>query len=304
MTPKLKRIPATLSVDVDPVDAHLAGYGVIGQPPDSACYERAVPRLLEAFAAHGVRATFFWVARDAERSAAALRAVVAAGHEVASHSLTHAEAWRNAGSAEVAHELRESKQRLEQCAGASVVGFRSPGWHGPRGLHEELARAGYRYDASSFPSPLLGAMSALLFLGSRGRRRVPLGAGQWFAPRAPSQLARGLTEFPVSVTRRLRFPVYHTLRYSVSSARFERLLEALAREGHELSYPLHAVDALGLREDGIEQRLARHPGMSMALEEKLSLLYSTLRAIAERFSPAPYCQRLATLGHVGEPASA
>jgi hypothetical protein len=286
------RPTATLSVDVDPIDAHLAGYGIIGQPPDMASYERAIPRLLEAFAAHAVRATFFWVARDAERSAGALREVVAAGHEVASHSLTHAEAWRNASPVEVAHELRESKKRLEQCAGAAVVGFRSPGWHGPGGLHDALADAGYRYDASSFPSPLLGAMSALLFAGSGGRRRVPLGVAQWFAGRAPSTLPRGLREFPVSVTRWLRLPVYHTLRYSLSSPHFERLLDGFAREGHALSYPIHAVDALGLAEDQLDARLARHPGMKHALKEKLDLLANTLSAISRRFEAVPFAARI------------
>jgi predicted deacetylase len=283
---------ATLSVDVDPIDAHLAGYGFAGQPPDAAAYERAIPRLLDVFAAHGVRATFFWVARDAARSAVALRSVVAEGHEVASHSLSHAENWRNASPAQVERELRESKDRLEQAAGAPVVGFRSPGWLGPRGLHAALVDAGYRYDASSFPTPLLGAMSALLMVSSGGRRRVPLGARQWFGSRSPSRLARGLHGFPVSVTRRLRFPVYHTLRYSLPSERFEKLLDGFSREKHTLSYPIHAVDALGLAEDQIDSRLARHPGMQHTLAAKLDLLAKTLAAIAARFDPAPFAARI------------
>jgi predicted deacetylase len=296
---KLAPPAATVSVDVDPVDAHLAGYGAHGLPPDPVCYERAIPRLLEAFGAHEVRATFFWVARDAERSAVALRAVVAAGHEVASHSLTHAEGWRNARPSEVAHELRESRQRLEQSAGAPVVGFRSPGWHAPPGLHAALADAGYRYDASSFPSPLLGAMSALLFARSGGRRLVPLGTRQWFAPRGPTRVEPGLVEFPVSVTRVLRFPVYHTLRYSLSNGRFGRQLDGLAGEGHALSYPLHAVDALGLAEDEIDSRMGRHPGMRVALAEKLALLGHTLAAIRSRFALAAFRDRVATFPPAG-----
>ena len=40
---------ATVGVDVDPVDLHLAGYGYRGLPPDSLAYEPALPRLLAAF---------------------------------------------------------------------------------------------------------------------------------------------------------------------------------------------------------------------------------------------------------------
>jgi peptidoglycan/xylan/chitin deacetylase (PgdA/CDA1 family) len=289
-----RRAPdATVSVDVDPVDAHLAGYGVPGAAADRMAYQRAVPRILEQLAACGARATFFWVARDAAANARLLREVAAAGHEVASHTATHPEAWRNMARAEVAHELRVSKEQLEDAAGAPVVGFRSPGWHGPAGLAEELASAGYRYDASQFPSPLLGAAGALIWLRSGGKRRTALGASQWFGRRAPHALTGGLTEFPVSVTRALRLPIYHTLRYALGDARFERALDRFAAEAHPLSYPLHAVDALGLAEDEVDSRMARHPGMRLPLAAKLALLARTLAAIALRFESRPFAERAA-----------
>lgn len=290
---KVKPRPqATFSIDVDPLDAHLAGYGLAGSPPDRLAYERAVPRILELLSEQGLRATFFWVARDVAANTRLLREIVDAGHEVASHSVTHPEAWRSFERPEVAHELRVSKSRLEDATGASVVGFRSPGWHQPRALATELAAAGYRYDASAFPSPLLGAVGVLLWLRSGARRRTALGARQWFARREPHRIEGGLREFPVSVTRLLRLPIYHTLRYSLGDARFARALENFVREGHALSYPLHAVDALGLAEDGVDLRMARHPGMRVALAAKLSLLRRTLTAVRERFEVAPYCARL------------
>lgn len=286
---------ATVSIDVDPLDAHLAGYGFASAPTDRLATERAVPRILERLAAHRVRATFFWVARDAAAHAQLLREIVAAGHEVASHTVSHPEGWRRLGRAQVADELRVSKRRLEDASGAAVVGFRSPGWHGPAGLPEELAAAGYRYDASLFPSPLLGAAGALIWLRSGGKRRTALGAGMWFRRRAPHALATGLLEFPVSVTRGLRLPVYHTLRHGLSDRRFESALDALARERHPVSYPLHAVDALGLREDEVDARMARHPGMSGSLAAKLALLDRTLAAIAARFRPVTFAERLPML---------
>ncbi len=286
------RPPGTVSIDVDPLDAHLAGYGVPDAPPDLLVYERAIPRILERLAEHSIRATFFWVARDSAARAQQLREIVAAGHEVASHTVSHPEAWRLLPQLEVARELRDSKDRLEQAAGAPVVGFRSPGWHGPLGLAEALRVAGYRYDASVFPSPLLGAAAALIFARSGGKRRTALGARWWFARRNPHALANGLYEFPLSVTRRLRIPVYHTLRYGLGDVRFARALDGFCRAGHALSYPIHAVDALGAAEDGVDPRLASHPGMGVALEKKLALISATFRAIADRFASRPFCERL------------
>ncbi len=289
--PVAPRPEATVSIDVDPLDAHLAGYGFAGLPKDRLIYERAIPRILDLLAAHAVRATFFWVAGDATANSRLLRQVVAAGHEVASHTESHAAAWRHFGRDEVARELRISKQRLEDAGGAPVVGFRSPGWHAPPALVEELCAAGYRYDASSFPSPLLGAAGALIWLRSGGRRRTALGARQWFSRREPHRVGV-IHEFPVSVTRSLRLPIYHTLRYGLGEARFLRALDRFAAEDHALSYPVHAVDALGLVEDGVDARMARHPGMGTPLPEKLALLGRTLAEIARRFTPLPFAARL------------
>src|SRR5262249_26960584 len=77
---------ATVSVDVDPVDLHLIGYGYSGLPPDPLVSRRALPRLLEIFGRCGVRATLFVVGRDAPEQRAALAAAAASGHEIASHS--------------------------------------------------------------------------------------------------------------------------------------------------------------------------------------------------------------------------
>jgi hypothetical protein len=108
----------------------------------------------------------------------------------------------------------------------------------------------------------------------------------------------GIVQFPVSVTRGARWPVYHTLRYGQGDAAFAALLDAFASRREPLSYPLHAVDALGLEEDGVDRRLARHPGMEHPLERKLDLLDRTLAAIAARFACRTFAEPLAA----GEPA--
>jgi len=293
----VRRPFATVSVDVDPVDLHLVGYGVSGLPPDALVYERALPRLLERFAAHGVRATLFVVGRDAARAAPVLRAAVAAGHEIASHSFSHPLALASLPPAALADELSNSKRALEDASGQAVVGFRSPNFDMNDATLSALAAAGYRYDASGYPTPVL-TLARLVLAAKGGNPAGVLRLRLWpfTLRRDPHRMTAargGLFQFPVTVTRGARWPVYHTLRYGQSDAGFERTLDALAARGETLSYPLHAVDALGLAEDRVDGRLARHPGMGVPLARKLDLLDRTLAAIAARFDPAPFAARLA-----------
>lgn len=292
----MSRPLATISVDVDPIDLHLVGYGYRGLPPDHLIYERALPRLVEAFARAGMRATLFCVGRDAEREAPSLRALAAAGHEVASHTFTHPIRFASMPRAALRAELADSRAALTRACGVEVVGFRAPNFDFDAGVVPELAALGYLYDASAYPSLMLLPARVLLALKSRDRGAV-LGMKPWpFTwSRMPYRWRVGdasIVEFPVAVTHDLRLPVYHTLRYYRSEASFLKSLDAFARRGESLCYVLHAVDVLGLVEDGVDPRLAPHPGMNQALDAKLALLESTLSAIAARFEIATYRERL------------
>lgn len=292
----MKRPLATVSVDVDPVDLHLVGYGFRDLPPDPLSYTRALPRLLQCFERHAIRATWFVVARDAAAQAAAVGALIAAGHEVASHSLTHPLAFARLTPERQREELEGSKRALEAAGAGQVAGFRSPNFDMDARALGALAAAGYRYDASGYPTPLLLPARVVLALKSRDPFAVlRLRPWPFTLRRAPHTLdagGRALREFPVSVTPVTRFPVYHTLRYGTSDARFAATLDGFVRRGESLSYPLHAVDALGLTEDCVDPRLAGHPGMAAALAAKLDLLDRSLKAIAERFETATFRERM------------
>ena len=295
---------ATVSVDVDPVDLHLIGYGFPGLPADPLVYTHALPRLAEVFARCGVRATFFVVGRDAAAQAPALAALVGAGHEVASHSFSHPMAFASLGPGGMRDELEKSRAAIEAATGRAVQGYRSPNFDMDRTGLAMLAECAYRYDASAYPTPFLIPARLLLALKSTDRRAV-LGLKLWpFSfDRQPSVLhfgARTLHEFPASVTPRLRLPIYHTLRYALGDARFASALDGFVARQEPFSYLLHAVDALGQSEDRVDPRLAKHPGMNWPLARKLDLLERSLRSVAERFAVATFEER--TLA--GGPAAA
>ena len=99
-------------------------------------------------------------------------------------------------------------------------------------------------------------------------------------------------EFPISVTRWLRLPVYHTFSYFVPRL-FARALRALLRSGLPVCYEFHAADLLDLERDGIDQRMARHPGMRLSVERKRSALRDILKIIASERRVVTYQQALA-----------
>lgn len=288
---------ATISVDLDPMDVHLAGYGH-RVPSDNLAYDVALPRLLELFARHAVQATFFLLGRDATAAASAFRSIRAAGHEAASHSVNHPRRLPTLSDDDLRHQLLASRSALEAALETEVIGFRAPDWAVDGRVLAAAVDAGYRYDASSMPSPVLTVGRAVLAV--RGRRPADL-----LALRLPSSArrrpyrwrgrGREIVEFPVTVTPVLRMPVYHTLRYSLSRTRFERMLDGLVHRSESLSYPLHAIDALALEEDGVDPRLRAHPGVGLPLARKLSLLDGTLEDIVSRFAPATFAARQASM---------
>jgi hypothetical protein len=286
---------ATISVDVDPVDLHLAGYGFEASP-DPLSSAVAMPRLCELFAAVGIRATLFVVGRDAEWHAAPIAAAAAGGHEIASHTHTHPFAFARLPADQQRSELENSKAALEKASGTPCVGFRAPGFDFDAAAARAVYETGYRYDASAYPTPLM--LPARLLQGLKSRNLLDalrLRCWPFTFRRDPHRIPMNggaLVEFPVAVTPWLRFPVYHTARYLMTEAQFLRALDGFAHRGESFSYLLHAVDLLGQDEDRVDVRMKRHPGMEQSLQAKRELLEKSLRAIAERFTVATYAERV------------
>lgn len=87
------------------------------------------PRILELLAAHGARATFFVIGEKAAAHPALVRAMAAAGHEVAHHTQTHPlYSFWCASPARLARELDEGLATL------GAVGVRPTRFRPPAGL--------------------------------------------------------------------------------------------------------------------------------------------------------------------------
>ncbi|MGH7818646.1 MAG: polysaccharide deacetylase family protein, partial [Candidatus Binatia bacterium] len=139
-------------LDMDGLDAIYEAHGRVYGGGRDAFYESAVRRSLEFFAAEGVRATYFVIARDLDDplKRAAIEAVVRAGHPIACHGFHHRN-LRLLDRAGKTVEVVDSKRKIEDALGVACEGFRAPGYSIDFESLELLRDAGYRYDSSIFP---------------------------------------------------------------------------------------------------------------------------------------------------------
>ncbi|MCB9889826.1 MAG: polysaccharide deacetylase family protein [Planctomycetes bacterium] len=144
---------AVLHVDLDGA-AHIYRHHGWNYPLDhDPLFETGIANLLDFLAQNELRATLFVVADqlDHPKSRALLQRAVDAGHEIASHTLTHPE-LRRLGRDDRRRELVDSKARLEKELGVTVRGFRAPSYQIDRETFALLAEAGYQWDSSVFPN--------------------------------------------------------------------------------------------------------------------------------------------------------
>ena len=115
--------------------------------------QSSVERILQLLAYHSTRATFFSLGWLAEQHPSVIRAVSAAGHEIAclgyGHELVAAQTPQLFRA-----DIRRAKRILEDITGSEVVGFRAPSLsitaHTPWAL-QVVAEEGFLYDSSVLP---------------------------------------------------------------------------------------------------------------------------------------------------------
>lgn len=117
------------------------------------------PRLLELFAAEAIPVTYFVTGETAERHPHAVKALVAAGHELACHGMTH-RPFEQLSHDDAAWEISSAMRRLRGFA--TVTSFRAPFLRFPsrflslledEGIVRDSSVAKYKRDYYSAPAP-------------------------------------------------------------------------------------------------------------------------------------------------------
>ena len=258
---------------------------------------KVAERSLEFLGRHDSRTTVFVVGKDLQfdENCAAVAKYADAGHEIANHSFSHLPWLDTLPAEELEAEVATAEQAVESVVGLRPRGFRAPGFSGSSELHELLARRGYEYDASSFPT-VIGPLAAWyarmksIGKGSAGPRQRFATLRSGFGDLRPHQLptsAATLIEVPVTTMPLLRLPIHGTyLLYlaqfsSLAAKSYMRSALALCRlRGVGPSMLLHPLDFLGGDE---VPELSFFPGMKLDWAAKRQLLDKLLTAINHTF---------------------
>lgn len=152
--PEGRRAAVAVTFDVDAESVMLAIDPAYADRPSLMSHQRygpvtGVPRLLGVLAEREVRATFFVPGATAERHPDVVRAVAAAGHEIAHHGYEHESLLGRSREDELAI-LRRGLDALERTAGVRPLGYRAPWWELGAHTLELLAELGFAYDSSLF----------------------------------------------------------------------------------------------------------------------------------------------------------
>ena len=115
--------------------------------------ERNLDVILGLMAEHQVHGTFFTLGWIAQRYPAAVRRIVACGHELASHGYAHGRATEQTRE-QFTEDVRSAKKLLEDISGVRISGYRAPSFSiGAMNLWalDCLAESGYAYSSSIYP---------------------------------------------------------------------------------------------------------------------------------------------------------
>jgi len=294
-----RRPRAAVNVDVDGLYLYDRIHGHAGSSGnatdfdpaghDPVVWTRGIPRFLELFARTGVQATFFVVAQDLAHPEvrAVLGDVVAAGHEIGSHSFSHPYDLSKLQPHAIRDELERARAVLQDATGQAVVGFRAPGYVLSPALKEAIVAVGHGYDSSAFPCPPYQLAKAAFIAGYRALGRpsgsIPQGPGVWFGQRTPyiERLPSGkaLYELPIGVMPGLRLPMIGTAVIALGQAGVLGLAPLWARTDW-LNFECHAIDLTDHESDGIPARFKTQPDQRVTLGRKWPLFVRVLEAMA------------------------
>ncbi|RPH44207.1 MAG: polysaccharide deacetylase [Burkholderiales bacterium] len=295
---------ASVSLDLDNLWSYLKIHGDPGWVSRPSYLDTFVPYVLDLLERLDLKITFFVVGADAAapENREALRAIVAAGHEIGNHSYEH-EPWLHTYTPQqLSDEIRRTDEAIRDACGVQPVGFRGPGFSWCPELLEVLAERGHRFDASTLPT-FLGPIARAYYFRtaklSAEERELRAGLFGEFAdglrPNAPYRWAlaggRRLLEIPVTTIPGVRTPFHFS--YLAWLAKWSEPLMALylniailgcRATGTQPSFLLHPLDVIG--GDQLHQ-LAFFPGMDVPSARKVELLERVLGTLRRHWTLVP-----------------
>ena len=307
----------SISCDVDTLASIYKGYGLRREGgytyAEFAIGLENFSYFLEKF---NTKATLFMVGDDFRQpqNIPYIKAAHSEGHEIANHTLTHAQGFRLLSEAEKEAELAGMEELCEQVIGQRPVGFRSPGWNVGDDALPILKRRGYLYDSSVHPSsinPLLKFLHWKSQSGKEGGDRTTLGHFKYvLSPIKPyftsekslgSKGNSGFIEFPVTVLPIIRLPFFATFTLATGLALFRTSYKWLKAFGVPIQYQFHLSDFVDYTHPRFADQVPNEKGvyvpkaLSTPLPEKEAVFTEVMEIIAQDHSFETLEERAKTL---------
>jgi hypothetical protein len=293
---------ASVSLDLDNAWSYMRIHGDAGWEEHPSYLDALIDIVLERLRRHGLRITVFIVGQDAalEKNANALARITRDGHDVGNHSFSHEPWFHTYQPEQVEREIRLSEEAIERATGVRPRGYRAPGFSLTPETLRVLAKRGYSYDCSTFPTFLGPLARAYYFFQSRGmnesdkeQRKELFGSAKeglrdlspyfWQLDGDTRLLEIPVTTMPLSrAPFHMSYILYLAMRSpAVALAYLRTALELCKLRGVEPSFLLHPLDFLG---GDVESRLDFFPAMALATERKLELFDRVIEELSRHFT--------------------
>ena len=281
---------AAVSVDVDSLYLYYRIHGLDESAATNAVWEKGVTRFAELFDEVGVKGTFFVVASDLERfpeARAIADQLVAAGHEIGSHTWSHPYDLTHLSDEAIAQEVDKAHALLSEVRGTPVQGFRAPGYHMTDAVYRALVQSDYLYSSSIFPSPpyYLAKVSIMGLMRLMGKESQAIAGDPriMVASRHPHH-RRSLLELPMTVLPKIRFPIIGTSLILLGKRGMRMLRPAISRiDFYNLEF--HGIDMCDAEIDGIN--LSSQPDLKVPIKQKRATIKDTLEHMRDHWETAP-----------------
>lgn len=253
----MSRMTGSISSDIDTLQSLYKGHGLRRPAYSYAEMQIGLENFSRFLEPYGVKATLFMVGNDflQPQNAAPIRAVAAEGHEIANHSMTHAQGFRLLPTDQMEAEVAGMEDACFALTGRRPVGFRSPGWNVGDAAMEILTRRGYRYDSSVHPTSLMPLFKFLHWWNTKNRQggdRTTMGQLDYMlAPLRPygassasfaTRGSGGVIEFPVTVVPGVRLPFWATFLLATGMGMFKASLQVLVAMKMPVQFQFHLSD--------------------------------------------------------------
>jgi peptidoglycan/xylan/chitin deacetylase (PgdA/CDA1 family) len=310
------RQPIALNLNFDSLSEclRLSGLAVDHRTFVDPCFGAIMDRFRRLADEYSAPLTVYAIGRDllAPPHRQRVREWAEEGHEIGNHTWSHPHALSNMSLAETRDEIERAHDLIAETTGDAPRGFIAPAWSTSPRVVQVLTDLRYRYDTSLTPSWVQLVALLKLRINSSSGVRVPLvrrdlpgllwgcrdpyratAARPWRANRA------GLATLPLP-TARFRFPVWHTMGFLMSHARWERTLRTAMATNRAFYYLMHPLDLLDPDIDlvGLPDAVRKVERITVPLEKKMVLLRRSLDVMAER-AEFVTMERLAELTFAG-----